>query len=422
MNREGGERRVRRTLYVPTLLVLALAGAAALGTAGSGSAATLHGTRSASAPCGVLPTVPPKDPQKALTGVSAAIKSQYNGWPFQLHRSSLASWKPKGKGPYTVGIVIDGLTNPFNAELYTRLQALFKGSKAVKKVIATASTAGNVTSQVQAYQSMVQKGANLIVLQPTSGPALLPLVKKALKQGIATVAVINPLSDASAVSIAPNVYTSAGGSLANLLKIKGGKGNYLAVHGIRVTPVDQSTFAVFKSILANCPDAKTVGELDGNFAPPDTRAAVLQFLSTYPGNIDGVYQTATMGPSIIGAFQQAGRSVPSVMAASAQKGDLGYWQQNSQGGYKTSGFAGDPDALCDLVRAVAVRMLAGQGPKVSDIPWEQPQITAANLSVYAQSGWTIDTPGNAPQPKSTEYTSAQLGSLFTHPTLKVAGS
>ena len=135
---------------------------------------------------------------------------------------------------------------------------------------------------------------------------MLPVVKDALKQGVATVAYINPLSDASAVSVGPNVYTSGGQAMANLLKLKGGKGNFLGVHGIRVTAVDKSTWGVYNSLLAACPNVKLGGEIDGNFAPPAVRAAVLQFLATYPGPIDAVFHTATMGPAIIGAFQQAG--------------------------------------------------------------------------------------------------------------------
>ena len=418
MNRDRGARIVRRPLLVGCLLVLIVAVAAALGTASSGSSAN---ARSAAAACGTLPKAAPNDPQKALTGVRATVLTQYNGWPFQLYKSQLANWKPKGKAPYTVGIVFDGLANPFQAYVFNQLQKFLNRSPAVDKVIATASESGNVTKEVQAYQSMVQQGADIIVVQATSAPAFLPVIKDALKQGVATVGYINPISDASAVSIGPNVYTSAGQSLANLLKLKNGKGNFLAVHGIRVTPVDKATFAIYDGLVKACPDVKLVGEIDGNFAPPAVRAAVLQFLATYPGNIDAVYQTAVMGPSIIGAFQQAGRTVPSVQAAAAQKGDLAYWSDNASKGYATTGFAGGPTAISNLVTRVVLRMLAGQGPKVSDIPWPQPQITQQNYKLYARPGWQVTTPGTVEQPKATEYTAQELNSLFTHPEKKAAG-
>ena len=416
MRRDRGAGRFPHRVTIGGLLVLAVAIAAALGTASTGSSAT-----EAAAACGALPTVAPNDPQKALTGTTVKVKTYYNGWPFQLYKSQLANWKPKGKGPYTVGILFDGLSNPFQAYVFNSLQKFLNRSPAVDKVIGVVSEAGNPTKEVQNYQSLVQQGADLIIVQPSSAPAFLPIVKDALKQGVATIAYINPLSDASAVSIGPNVYTSSGQSFANLLKLKGGKGNFLGVHGIRVTAVDKSTWAIYNGLLAACPNVKLVGEIDGNFAPPAVRAAVLQFLATYPGPIDAAFQTAVMGPSIIGAFQQAGRTVPSVQASAAQKGDLAYWSDNAGSGYQTAGFAGGPTAITNLMVRVTLRMLAGQGPKVSDIPWPQPQITQANYKEYARPGWTLTTPGTVEQPRSTHYSEREMDSLFTHPERKAKG-
>jgi ribose transport system substrate-binding protein len=419
MTRDRGVGRFPHRLMVACLLVLAVAIAAALGTASPGSSAT-DATKAAAA-CGTLPRVAPKDPQKALATTTATVKTYYNGWPFQLYKSQLANWKPKGKAPYTVGVLFDGLSNPFQAYVFNTLQKFLNRSPAIDKVIGVVSEAGNPTKEVQNYQSLVQQGADLIIVQPSSAPALLPVVKDALKQGVATVSYINPLSDAAAVSVGPNVYTSSGQAFANLLKLKGGKGNFLGVHGIRVTAVDKSTWAVYNGLLAACPNVKLVGEIDGNFAPPAVRAAVLQFLATYPGSIDAVFHTAVMGPSIIGAFQQAGRDVPSVTAMAAQKGDLAYWSDNASKGYSTTGFAGGPTAITNLMVRVTLRMLAGQGAKVSDIPWPQPQITQANYKQYAKPGWTLTTPGTVEQPRSTHYSEKDLDSLFTHPDRKAKG-
>ena len=419
MRRDRGAGRFPHRVTIGGVLVLAVAIAAALGTASTGSSAS--GAKAAAAACGALPRVAPTDPQGALKTTTSTVKSYYNGWPFPLKKSQLANWKPKGNGPYTVGILFDGLSNPFQAYVFNSLQKFLNRSRAIDKVIAVVSEAGNPTKEVQNYQSLVQQGADLIIVQPSSAPAMLPVVRDALKQGVATLAYINPLSDASAVSIGPNVYTSGGQSFANLLKLKGGRGNFLAVHGIRVTAVDKSTFAIYDSLLKACPNVKIVGEIDGNFAPPAVRAAVLQFLATYPGDIDAVYQTATMGPSIIGAFQQAGRTVPSVQAAAAQKGDLAYWSDNASKGYQTVGFAGGPTAITNLMVRVTLRMLAGQGPKVSDIPWPQPQITNANYKQYVKPGWTVTTPGTVEQPRSTHYSEREMNSLFTHPERKAKG-
>ena len=310
MNRDHDLAIARRPLVLGALLVAALAAAVALATATSGSSATA----ASAAACGVLPKVAPIDAQKTLAKATPTAQAYYNGWPFPLKKSSLANWKPKGKPPYTVGILFDGLSNPFQAYVFNLMQKFLNRAPSIDKVIGVVSEAGNPTKEVQNYQSLVQQGADVIIVQPSSAPAFLPVVKDALKQGVATIAYINPLSDASAVSVGPNVYTSLVRRSRHSLKLKGGKGNFLGVHGIRVTPVDKSTWTIYNSLLAACPDAKLVGEIDGNFAPPAVRAAVLQFLATYPGRSSGAFHTAVMGPSIIGAFQQAGRTVPSVIA------------------------------------------------------------------------------------------------------------
>ncbi len=415
MKVDRGVGTVRRPLILAGALVMALAVVVALGTATTGTSATR------AVACGTLPAVAPKDPAKTIAKATKNMKAYYNGWPFTLRKSALGSWKPKGNGPYDVGIIFDGLSNPFQAYSLNLLQKFLGRAPKVGNVTAVVTEAGNAAKEIQAYQALVQGGADLIIVQPASAPALVAPVKAALAQGVATVALINPIDDASAVSIGPNVYTSAGASLASLLRQLGGKGDLLGVHGIRVTQVDRTTWQIFNGLLANCPDVKLAGEIDGNFAPPAVRAAVLQWLATNPGDVDGVFHTATMGSSIIGAFQQAGRTVPPVTAMAAQKGELWYWQDNLDRGYRTSGFAGGAVAYVNLITRVTLRLLAGQGAKTNHIPWPQPQITNATVGQYVRPGWTLATPGAAEQPRSTHYSEADLDSVFNKPNLKTGG-
>jgi ribose transport system substrate-binding protein len=414
MKRDRDVAGTRHPWRLGGLIVLALAVAAALSTATTGTSAP-----NATA-CGALPTVAPQDADRTLARATTTAKGFYNGWPFPLRKSALANWKPKGQAPYTVGVLFDGLSNPFQAYTFNLLQKFLNRAKNVDRVIGVVAEAGNSAKEIQAYQSLVQQGADVIIVQPASAPALVAPMKAALNQGVATIGYINPIDDAAAVNVAPNVYTSAGASLAAFLKLLGAKGNLLGVHGIRVTQVDRTTWEIFNRLLDACPDVKLAGEIDGNFAPPAVRAAVLQYLATNPGKVDGVFHTATMGASIIGAFQQAGRDVPPVTAMAAQKGELAYWSQN-RSNYRTVGFAGGANALANLITRVTLRMLAGQGPKLNHIPWPQPQITAANLSQYARPGWTLATPGAAEQPASTFWKEKDLDSLFTFPKRKTGG-
>jgi hypothetical protein len=104
----------------------------------------------------------------------------------------------------------------------------------------------------------------------------------------------------------------------------------------------------------------------------------------------------------------------------AQKGEMGYWAQNASKGYKSTGFAGGPTALSNLITRVTLRLLAGQGAKTTDIPWPQPQISEANYKQYSNPSWTLETPGTVEQPVSTFWKERDLDSLFVHPNRKAA--
>ena len=128
-----------------------------------------------------------------------------------------------------------------------------------------------------------------------------------------------------------------------------------------------------------------------------------------------------MGPSIIGAFQQAGRTVPSVQAAAAQKGDLAYWSDNASKGYQTVGFAGGPTAITNLMVRVTLRMLAGQGPEGLGHPVAAAADHERELQAVREAGLDGDYPGTVEQPRSTHYSEREMNSLLTHPERKAKG-
>ena len=360
---------------------------------------------STSSACGTLPSHPPQDPDGTLAAVTQT--GPFDGWPYTLRRSALADWRPKGGSPYTVGLAYGGIVTPFQAASFQAIQELLRQSPAIEKVIAVATQSGNPAEQIQVYQSMIDQGADLIVLQPLAASAFAPRIRSALDQGIATLVLLNVVDDASAVNYAPNVYTSAGATLARFVKLLGGKGNLLGVHGIRATEVDRATWVSFRQVLALCPDIKLVGEIDGNFTPPAVRAAVLQYLATHPGKIGWRLPDRDHGSSIIGAFQQAGRPVPPVTAMAAQKGELAYWAGHAAEGYASAGFAGGAAAFSDAVTRLVLRLLAGRGPKSNMIPGRNPPSPAPT------STSTCSRAGRWARPATSSSLSPQTGPTRT---------
>ena len=70
---------------------------------------------------------------------------------------------------------------------------------------------------------------------------------------------------------------------------------------------------------------------------------------------------------------------------------------------------------------VAVKILQGQGVKVTDIPAAIPVITADNLDQWVQADWTPDSPGMTDQTVGTYLGDDILAPLFDNPAPSIPG-
>ena len=265
--------------------------------------------------------------------------------------------------------------------------------------------------ELQSFDGMIQRHPDLLVLQPLQAEAFVRLVDKAGRAGIPTLIVDDAVASRYAVNINPNTYQAAGASAARLLQLLGGQGNVLMVHAIPGTGQDQQSFAAFAHAMDRCPGVKKAGEAYGNFLSAQAKGDVLRFLATHPGAVDGVLQTAVMAPGIMQAFQETGRPMPIVDDIGPMRGSLGYWQSNRDTYHGVGTGLGDR-SLADATVSVALRMLQGQGLKVSDIVNTLPVIDDRTLDQWAQPGWTLSTIGSASGPPDAFADDDYLDPLF----------
>jgi ABC-type arginine transport system ATPase subunit len=118
-----------------------------------------------------------------------------------IYASPWSSWKGKTSG-VKVGILIDGLTNPFQTELESTLTANLKAYG--YSTVALAPSSASITNQLQGYRTLLNDGVNMIVLQAQSPTAYNSLIDKAASRGIPTVGVLNEVEDANVVNVVPN--------------------------------------------------------------------------------------------------------------------------------------------------------------------------------------------------------------------------
>jgi len=397
----------RSSAAAVALLCLALAACGKSTSSGGGTQ-----TAAALPPgCGTVPQKGVNDPDGVIAKLGAAYTTAYNGYAATVHASPWATWKPKGSGPYTIGISVSQLSNPWQATLFNTVKDGIAKLPNVGKVIPLVSTF-QVSNQLQQFRSLIAQKVDLIVYEPLAPDAFVPAVTEATKAGIPSLSIVNTTPAADTINLAPNAYFHGASMAAELAKAIGGKGTVLGVHAIPGVATDRDTFAGFKAALAQCPQITLDDSVTGQFSDAVAKTEVLKYLSAHPGKIAGVVQSGVMASGIISAFQQAGRPVPPVADAGAEKGALAWWRDH-ESTYKGVGAGMGPAAFGDAAVRVTGRLLAGDGVKVSDIVANQTIITSANLSQWVDASWTLSTPGSAEGPAGVYAPDSYLDPLFT---------
>jgi ABC-type sugar transport system substrate-binding protein len=405
--RAGARRPMRTALSASTALLLATALAAC-----GGSSSTSSGSApAASGNCGTVPQQAFKDPDGVVAALGSTYTAGYNGYSGTVQKSAWADWKPTHAGPYTVGISVSQLTNPYQVQLLAGLKASLAKQKNIGKVVALVSST-SATNQLQQFRSLITQKVDFIIYQPLSPDAFVAAADDAAKAGIPSLSILNTTPTKNTVNLVPNAFLQGADTAAAVAKIAGGKGTVLGVHGIPGVAVDTNTFLGIKAAFAQCPGIKLDDSLTGQFQGAVAKTEVLKYLSSHPAKIAGVVMPGPMSMGIISAFQQAGRTVPPVTIPGAEEAALAYWRDH-KGSYQTTGTGMGPVALSDAAARVTSRILAGDGVKVSDIVVQQQVITGDNLTQWVDSAWTTTTPGSAEGPAGNFAPDTYLTPLFT---------
>ncbi|HVJ28185.1 MAG TPA: substrate-binding domain-containing protein [Vicinamibacterales bacterium] len=363
-------------------------------------------TASLKDPDGVLDELGPEQ-QAGLAGFTAGNDFRRSNW------AGFKADKPTG---WTVGVVFGPTTNDLQVKQYNGIKNELADDPRVSKVYAaTPASSLDVPRQLQDMNTMINRDVDVIVLQGLIPESFTGIVDRAAAKGIPTVTTLGNVPSANAINTGFNDYTGLGSAASSMLRLNKGKGNYLFVHGIPGTGPDLTAIRVWKELLKSCPGAKTAGDVYGNYVNAEAKSETLKFLGTHPEKVDGVVTTGAMAPGVLQAFEQSGRSVPTVVDSSGSKGSLGYWR-NNPGKYNGTSYAvGDGTGQGQAVANVALRTLAGEGPIGNAIFKDPAQVNPDNLDQWSDPSWTLTTPGGAPGPPGPFFEPAFLDGFFENP-------
>lgn len=414
-----------RNVCAGTVAIAAAAALAACGSSGSStsssSSTSAAGSTVASKPASTASCIPsapsalPNDPDGVAATLTGEAKSALAGYPGTVYKSPWASFKPKGSALWKVGFSNN------QASLYgsgvlsgiKKAQAAHPGK--ISNIVAlTPAKPNDVTTQIQQMRSLLQQNVDIIYALLSSPTALNSVIDQAAKQGVPVISIAGQSTDKNAINLQPNPTQLGYNGAAGLVNAMGGKaGNVLIVQAIPGLTYNTQVLESGKPVLAAC-GMKIVGTVAGAFDPATAKTAVLQFLASHPGKIDGVFQVSGMTPGIISAFKQVGRQVPPVGDINPGAPSLVYWNDN-KGSYHGSGVAISPERTGEYTMNLGLALLGGRGVKVTDVPFAPPVITAENLSQWIEPGWTSSTAAQANGPASALPARALVDSYASNP-------
>lgn len=406
-------RAKRRVLAIAALATAMTSLVACGGSNSSGSTSAKAQERVAPGKCGSVPRKAPKGGPGALSSLEASVAANYNGFTLPVEASVWKDWKPSHDGPYKVAISWPPTFNTFQAETLNGVKKTLtaSGQVTITKELAPTSPA-DVPGQLQQINQLIADKPDLIIAQPIAPGPSAKVMDAAAKAGIPVVSAWASTPTASAVSVGLNNWLQAATTAAKVVQAMGGKGSVLLVHGIPGVQQDADAMAGFKAVLALCPDIKVAGEVTGGYANATTKAAVLQFLSTHPAGVDGVLQSGVMGLGVINAFQQLGKEVPPLADLGSTRGTVAYAHQNASS-YQEFGTGTPNKAIGTAIGKVALKILAGEGPKVNQVITQPDYITNENLDQIYQKGWDTTSTGEAASPTDDFMSDSYIAEFFT---------
>jgi len=193
--------------------------------------------------------------------------------------------------PYNIYLSMSYTGNDWQTEATNMIEGLAAHKNYVNKVNLNVQVAGaNAQRQIQQINSMVQSGADAILVYPISPTALNRVVRNACARDVVVVAYDAEITEPCAYNI--NIdQKEAGKTIAEwLVDAIEGKGDIVLVSGVPGTSVDADRTKAAKEVFDQYPEINIVGEAVGMWSQAVARTELSKLLATRDwSDIDGLW-------------------------------------------------------------------------------------------------------------------------------------
>jgi ribose transport system substrate-binding protein len=199
---------------------------------------------------------------------------------------------------------------------------------------------GNTQKSISDIQGLAAKGVEAIVVFPDGGPAMLPAIRDAYKQGSAVVPyrvkVGGKEGEDYSVFVGTNFYDHGVAWGKWIAAAMGGKGTVAYLGGPPGNSESVEKSEGMKEALKAYPDIKWIGQdpfEPTNWDPSVMSKSITALIAKYP-EINGIFGDLSIPILTSGAFQRAGRDLPIIAGEDANGFGCEWKKQQAAGGAK----------------------------------------------------------------------------------------
>ena len=224
----------------------------------------------------------------------------------------------------------------------------------------------DVQLQANQIRNFINKGVDLLIIDPTSATALNPVIEEAVDAKILVIISDEPVTSKAPYQVMPTHDVWMEKLAEYVLKRMNGKGNLVYLSGIEGAPASDMRDKGFERALARYPNVKLLTKVHGMWDPSRAQQVTADVLAAYP-QIDGVVAQDGECLAAIRAFDAANRPLP-VINGEGFRPFFEYWVANLDKGFTSYAIANGPGFAMTASLGIGLQMLQGKELKDSVLP------------------------------------------------------
>jgi len=403
--------RWRKRLGVISTVAMLCLGAASCGLS-STKAASGPSPKAASGPS---PAATDRPATSALvSSLSPTIRAYYKGTPDNIHQSPYETFAAE-KHPWKLCFEDSYEGNAFRVAVrvqLARLAAQFHQQGLVSSFKYAVSDSSPTTENSQLH-TFIDDGCSLILLTAGSSTSDNASIADAYHAHIPVVAFDDYVSSPYAEVVDQPFYQWGQEMAQNIANRLHGHGTVIMLQGIAGESVAVEENDGAQSVWSRYPGL-TVLRTYGDWTPSTTSSAIVSELGTHPGPIAAVWTTGSEAWYVEQAFAKSGRPIPYITSSPAANTLALIHTDPGKYGAKFFGNASVPVPVADMAFDTAVRILSGQGPKLSPLMLSLPSWSGTSLAGWYASCMAQDSEAPFPIPPAPPVTTSQMNAYFEH--------